>query len=107
MDIGDEIPPALRPHSLPNILTPLWDLLESCWSVDPASRPIAESVMDSHRRWHDDYERDLLGQSSPVQDIANSFLESLPPDANIAPSESESSDEDVSAASEITPVRDV
>ena len=104
MDIGNEIPPARRPSSLPDIMTPLWDLFESCWSVDPASRPTTESVMGSHRRWHDDYERAMLTQSSPVQDIVDSFLESLSPDANMAPFESESSDEDVSTASETMPV---
>jgi hypothetical protein len=72
LDIGNEVPPALRPPSLPNTLTALWDLLESCWAVDPASRPTAENVMNSHRQWDHAY---FLGQSSPVQDIADFFAE--------------------------------
>jgi hypothetical protein len=73
VDIANKIPPAVRLLSLPDTLTPLWDLFESCWAVDPESRPTAESVMHTQRRWHDDYERDLLKQSPPVQDIADSF----------------------------------
>jgi hypothetical protein len=90
LDIGNEVPPALRPPSLPNTLTALWDLLESCWAVYPAGRPTAEDVMNSYRQWHQAY---FLKQSPPVQDIADSFAE--PPVAE----KNKSSNRDISASS--------
>jgi len=88
LDIGTKTPPAFRPASLPDVLNPLWDLLESCWALDPASRPTAEDVMHSQRQWHDDYGCKHLEQNSPVQDIADYFVE-----------QPESSNRDTSASS--------
>jgi hypothetical protein len=51
--------------------------------------------MDSHKRWHDDYEGYICKQNSLVQDIADS----PPADGNIGIFESESSNQDVSASS--------
>jgi hypothetical protein len=104
VDIANGTPPALRPPSLPDMMTLFWNLLESCWAVDPTGRPTADRVMHTHRRWHDDYENDLLKQGSPIQDIADYFLESFPTDENIANFEAESSDEKVSTDFETTSI---
>jgi hypothetical protein len=40
--------------------------------VDPANRPSAGEVMDSHKQWRDDYEGYIRKQNSPVEDIADS-----------------------------------
>jgi hypothetical protein len=58
-DIKDNHSPAVRPSSLLESLIPLWDLFESCWSIEPANRPTVESVMVSHVEWHAAYHLDL------------------------------------------------
>ena len=63
-DIGDTLPPARRPSSLPESLGILWDLLEWCWTVNPEERPNAASVMASHRQWHKVMKRDVLEPES-------------------------------------------
>jgi hypothetical protein len=63
--------------------------------------------MDSHRQWHDAYERNIPEQNSSVQDIADYFVESPLAERNAEP---ESSHRDTSAPKEvsgdsITPIR--
>jgi len=55
--------------------------------------------MNTHRRWHDNYERHVHEKNSPVQDIADSFLESSQIDPS---SDTESSNQERSASS--TPI---
>jgi len=57
VDIANKKPPAHRPSSLPGTLRALWVLFESCWKLEPTSRPSAEGVMTSHKQWHAAYER--------------------------------------------------
>jgi hypothetical protein len=57
--IEDKLPPATRPDSPSEASSLLWDLFESCWELDPASRPDIESVMASHKHWHANYAHDL------------------------------------------------
>jgi len=51
--IEKKLPPATRPDSLSEETTSLWDLFEFCWALEPANRPDAESVLKSHKDWHD------------------------------------------------------
>jgi hypothetical protein len=51
--IEKKLPPATRPDSLSEATTSLWDLFGSCWTLEPVNRPNVESVMKSHRHWHD------------------------------------------------------
>jgi hypothetical protein len=58
-DVQSKVPPAVRPDPLTESLIPLWRLFESCWAIEPASRPDVENAMESHKQWHAAYTRDL------------------------------------------------
>ena len=67
-DIGNTLPPGRRPSSLPVSFWALWNLFESCWTVNPEERPNAGSVMALHRQWHEAMNRDVLQPESKHYD---------------------------------------
>ena len=70
--IEKKFPPATRHDSLSDASNSLWNLFESCWALEPASRPGVENVMASHKHWHVNHANDLE-QENQGEDIYVAF----------------------------------
>jgi hypothetical protein len=68
--IENKVPPATRPNSFSEETTSLWDLFESCWALEPASRPDVESVMKSHKDWHNAFSSTATHAAERSPDIS-------------------------------------
>jgi hypothetical protein len=75
-DIRNGVPPAIRPTDLTMEDSTLWDILESCWCLDPAKRPNASFILEQLRghiigRRHSLEARATpLGYSNPITNLS-------------------------------------
>ncbi|KAG8805291.1 hypothetical protein FRC19_007989, partial [Serendipita sp. 401] len=82
MEISRGVPPAIRPEDLSPTEGRYWDIMETCWQIDPEARPSASDLLlalrtnnSRFRKWlrHDD--RSLEGSpTSPDSPIFDSPL---------------------------------
>jgi serine/threonine protein kinase len=45
-EISNRVPPATRPPNINSAISELWDILESCWKLEPEDRPATEVICD-------------------------------------------------------------